>query len=626
MRWKAQEAMTSCGGLRSGTGFIAYGQQKGVALGFWGLGFTFSLPPLMGVYGLIGYALFATVTAEEIEYYPPNSPPVISQINPYDGEINVPLSLSELRFQIFDYDGDLMSYTVTTTPDIGSGSGNLKPDGVYSVPISGLEDLTEYSWHIEVTDGMDTTVDDFIFTTEAIAPIVSNPSPQDEETYVSIDLSQLSFHLKDFQGDPMDYTVETSPNIGSDSGNGVNEGTYSVDVNNLDNNTVYTWYVNVTDGEHWTRKQFAFETVYPTFFDPFEFGWQYRKEITISPDNIDSDLSNFPVLISITDNDLEDKAQSDGDDILFMDNRNIAIKLSHQMEQFDSNSGALIAWVNLTNINAFDETNFYLYYGNSNCLNKENIGGTWDSYYVSIWHMDDLTPLKVGDSINGGHDGIKRENYKPVESDGKIFKAQQFDGSNDYIRISNLASYNQYSQGTIEMWFKWRPGGNYPGGLFGYSGDSNQGDNDYINMNLGEWGSEFPDESIAYQFKNSGIIQYFGWYRGGHELYHDGIWHYMTLVVGNDYNKLYVDGEELYLEYNYGDGSVGNYFLNIDDVDFFYLGAADVSGRLRYFFNCDLDETRISMIPRSAAWISASYNNQNDPSSFMSIGPEEPAP
>jgi len=28
MRWKAQEAMTSCGGLRSGTGFIAYGQQK----------------------------------------------------------------------------------------------------------------------------------------------------------------------------------------------------------------------------------------------------------------------------------------------------------------------------------------------------------------------------------------------------------------------------------------------------------------------------------------------------------------------------------------------------------------------------------------------------------------------
>ncbi|MCK4348259.1 MAG: hypothetical protein KAW47_06560, partial [Thermoplasmatales archaeon] len=164
MIWRAQEAVTSCGGLRSGTGFIAYGQQNGIALGFWGLGFTFSLPPLMGVYGLVGYALLATVTADKIEFYPPNSPPVISQIDPGDGEINVALSLSEIRFQISDYDRDLMSYTVTTTPDIGSGSGNLKPDGVYSVPISGLEDLTEYSWHIEVTDGMDTTIDDFTFT------------------------------------------------------------------------------------------------------------------------------------------------------------------------------------------------------------------------------------------------------------------------------------------------------------------------------------------------------------------------------------------------------------------------------------------------------------------------------
>jgi len=104
MIWRAQEAVTSCGGLRSGTGFIAYGQQNGIALGFWGLGFTFSLPPLMGVYGLAGYALFATADADAIEFYPPNSPPVISQIDPGDGEINVPLSLSELRFQISDFD------------------------------------------------------------------------------------------------------------------------------------------------------------------------------------------------------------------------------------------------------------------------------------------------------------------------------------------------------------------------------------------------------------------------------------------------------------------------------------------------------------------------------------------
>ena len=45
-----------------------------------------------------------------------------------------------------------------TTPDIGSGSGNLKPDGAYSIPVSNLVDLTTYTWHVEVSDGEDTTI------------------------------------------------------------------------------------------------------------------------------------------------------------------------------------------------------------------------------------------------------------------------------------------------------------------------------------------------------------------------------------------------------------------------------------------------------------------------------------
>ena len=39
-----------------------------------------------------------------------------------------------------------------------------------------------------------------------------------------------------------------------------------------------------------------------------------------------------------------------------------------------------------------------------------------------------------------------------------------------------------------------------------------------------------------------------------------------------------------------------------------------------------LDEVRVSDKKRSEEWISTQYNNQNDPSSFFSIGPEESAP
>ena len=41
------------------------------------------------------------------------------------------------------------------------------------------------------------------------------------------------------------------------------------------------------------------------------------------------------------------------------------------------------------------------------------------------------------------------------------------------------------------------------------------------------------------------------------------------------------------------------------------------------FYNGVIDELRISKICRSSSWISTEYNNQNDPLSFLSFGPEE---
>lgn len=257
--WSTSEGITSVGGLISRTGFIADGEQQGIALGFWGIGFSIFLPPIMS-YGLFGYALYAKVTAEEIEYWPPNNSPEITQTDPADGEQMVPMTTSVLRFAIHDADGETMSYNVTTEPNIGSGSGGLKPDGIYSIPISGLESSTTYTWHIELTDGKDSIKKTLTFTTELIAPIVSNPSPKDHAQFVPTEISELSFDLMDHQGDLMDWTVETKPSIGSGSGSNVNNGRYSISISDLDFFTNYTWFINVTDSAHWTRKTYVFRT------------------------------------------------------------------------------------------------------------------------------------------------------------------------------------------------------------------------------------------------------------------------------------------------------------------------------------------------------------------------------
>ncbi|HIH28959.1 MAG TPA: hypothetical protein HA260_04050, partial [Thermoplasmata archaeon] len=67
--WKTPMGITSCGGLLSGTGFYAVGEQQGLALGFWGIGFSIFLPPVMA-YGMFGYALFAKASAQYMEFYP----------------------------------------------------------------------------------------------------------------------------------------------------------------------------------------------------------------------------------------------------------------------------------------------------------------------------------------------------------------------------------------------------------------------------------------------------------------------------------------------------------------------------------------------------------------------------
>ncbi len=147
-----------------------------------------------------------------------NDFPYISDISPANGEQNVLLNLTELRFRLTDPEGDPMSYKVTTNPYIGEGNGTLVPNGTYIIPIHGLQPSTHYSWQLYLYAGEPTgtpLAPTYTFTTAPLAPDIGNPLPKHNAQYVPISQSNVSFDLKDFQGDLMNWTVETQPDIGS---------------------------------------------------------------------------------------------------------------------------------------------------------------------------------------------------------------------------------------------------------------------------------------------------------------------------------------------------------------------------------------------------------------------------
>lgn len=119
--------------------------------------------------------------------------------------------------------------------------------------------------------------------------------------------------------------------------------------------------------------------------------WSYRKAITISSSQNSggSNLTNFPLLISVTDSNLAAAAQSSGNDILFTASDGVT-KLSHEIETYTSSIGLLNAWVSVPSISPTTNTVIYMYYGNSSASSQQNPPehGIAISWACGIYPMD----------------------------------------------------------------------------------------------------------------------------------------------------------------------------------------------------------------------------------------------
>ncbi len=338
----------------------------------------------------------------------------------------------------------------------------------------------------------------------------------------------------------------------------------------------------------------------------WDSNWMYRKKITIDHSKVSGDLQNFPVLIDNISSNFTLHAQPDGDDFVFVDASN-SIKYNHEIESYNPTTGEFVAWVNVTLLSSTSDTILYLYYGNPTCSNQQNVHGTWDSDYIGVWHLNDATTSTVTDSTVNGYTGTKKAANEPIETTGKIGRAQSFDNYDDRINIGDI---NQ-NQLTISAWVK-----------CGYTSE------DEMIVNKGYTSHTYPyyeyDLCLEYpgavppvKGKANGglIVDGVGYFtRATSGDLKDSTWHYVflrydgeTLGVGSDGDNEGTDGSML--------GNISDYATNA------YIGGYTNIGTLG--FNGLIDEVRISNIARSTAWISTEYNNQNDPISFMTFGDEQ---
>ncbi len=350
--------------------------------------------------------------------------------------------------------------------------------------------------------------------------------------------------------------------------------------------------MNVTDGTYWTRDVFSFKTQPIMVFDPFDEGWLYRKKITIDHDEVEGDLSEFPVLVSVVDSDLKNKAQVDGDDVLFMDGSGVASRLFHEIELYDGSSGELVAWVNVSNLDGDVDTVFYMYYGNSDCDSQQYPEKVWDSDYKLVYHLDE-TSGHHQDSTANNADSTAESVTVQGSAAGKIGGADEFERDNtDYVAAPNVGSLNTF---TLEIWAKYESYVKYEElmGKEKYIAFVTGYDDGHLTYGVGdgEWGNLVDSAAGAIETGN---------------------WYYIVGTSDGTNIELFIDSDSK------GTAENSDNF-NAD----FHLGERYAN---KYNFDGIIDEVRVSDIERSQDWITTTYNTINDPSSFFSMGPEESAP
>ena len=350
--------------------------------------------------------------------------------------------------------------------------------------------------------------------------------------------------------------------------------------------------------------------------DPWLSGWSKRVKITIDHNDINEDLTDFPVLLH-----LSASSGINGADVTSIfdevgsNRKKIAVTLADgvtqcyvEVEKWDAVAKEAWLWVKVPGISATEDTILYIYYDNTQPDNTDYVGdpgetpaqNVWDDNFKLVTHMKDGPDSShIRDSTSNGNDGTKKAAGEPTEADGKIGKAQGFDGENDYINCGTDTSItNIPDRITVEAWVKINS--------TGYMNVIEKYTNDYRIYIVS------PNRPRAYTDGLSNPSLYWA----AEDTLDVGVWYHLTYTYDKDGG---VNNYRTYLNGRLSSQSTVTGTITTGGT--VYLGS--LAG-VTYFLDGFLDEVRISNVARSAAWIKATYETGRD--DLLDFGSEETQP
>ncbi|MFW9932745.1 MAG: LamG-like jellyroll fold domain-containing protein, partial [Candidatus Thorarchaeota archaeon] len=330
---------------------------------------------------------------------------------------------------------------------------------------------------------------------------------------------------------------------------------------------------------------------------------QYEKDITIQASQVVADLTDFPVLIDIFDSDLKTDVQADGDDIVFrLGDDALDFEIEAFEQDFNLTHAHLTAWVKIPNLSSTVDTVITMAYGNPSASSSSSTA-VWDDY-ATVNHLKDDPSGTIYDSTSNNYDGTAYGTMGSEDSvPGLVGRGIDFDGSGtaDMISIGQIYT-DDWSEVTISIWV--RSDLTKDARVFSKS-PSTATTEHIVTMRVDT--SNRMTARIRTDAGGTSVNSV-----GSFTL---GSWNLLTWTwsASSGFILGYINGTQ---EINTARSGTTLY----DSIDVFVLGNTDMTND-RYFDGI-LDEARLANRVLPQAWIATEFNNQIDPSSFVSVGSE----